>query len=894
MKLIFKLCDVTLNYLVYKLFRLKMPREMFDKIAQFLHYALVGLSNSVISYVVYRIFVAFGVHYTISNFLGFSISVLNAFYWSNKYVFKQETDEERVWWKTLIKTYASYAVCGLFLHTILLTFFVEYLCISKSLAPIILVFIITPLNYIFNKYWAYKEGSLAASPEDKKKQLMVLVLCLLFTIATIGLTVLIALPYKKANIAEETVDKSTAFVGDTNLGEYEIVLKSKKGTYEAAKELRRYIEEATGDKLKISIFDSEKAPNIELYCVKDFLGQSDSISDGTIKLIGKDKADLVKSVSAFANMYLGFSFAGEDRESFEYSEKLAIPENVYQIEEAWIAKREPIICLWKTNVPRGQYYNPNASLKSELLSLSDAALYDYVRLMKYCGFTGIQVTDMCAAWAQYGNYEFVHDRLRYMADAAHSLDMDVTLWVWGAEFEGYGWVDDSVVYYDYSKYAYSYECPEALATFNKYYDIYAELADVSDRVIMHFNDPSAIHKTEETAYYANLFREKVMAINPDLDFGVSDYTHKYDLTYWIDKLGTDITLYSDATKQEEYTENTFFRSVCAKYGTRYGVWSWNLCENEIDQLAEMNVNTKLIQNVYRLSQRDDEILKPEYWSEMDSYHFANIFSLYTAGHLLQNPDMDPEMLLFEVCEDLVGEKFSYSLLQVAKTIELARGAGTWEEYKWGYPEYKVASKDYPYEEVLQECGKALKNLEEMLLSDELVTVAPLSMPVKDLLKLMMPHIEQIRLYAEFRENLSKAEKMLSDGSEKTEIECFVASFYKAIPNFDTLIGVWGQSEAIAQYKLLYEFCQKAEIDMPRDDVFMHNVKTYLYSELCTLQKISGECYSTDFLSETIWGEALGNELVTQALDELIAEGLIKKDSSGKCYITDWEDYVFVR
>ncbi|MCH5275285.1 MAG: hypothetical protein J1E65_05555 [Lachnospiraceae bacterium] len=42
--------------------------------------------------------------------MGFMISVLNAYYWSNKYVFKEQEDAPRwVWWKVLLKSYAAYA-----------------------------------------------------------------------------------------------------------------------------------------------------------------------------------------------------------------------------------------------------------------------------------------------------------------------------------------------------------------------------------------------------------------------------------------------------------------------------------------------------------------------------------------------------------------------------------------------------------------------------------------------------------------------------------------------------------------------------------------------------------------------------------------------------------------
>ena len=272
-----------------------------------------------------------------------------------------------------------------------------------------------------------------------------------------------------------------------------------------------------------------------------------------------------------------------------------------------------------------------------------------VKMMKYCGFNGIQVTDMCSTWAQYGGYEFVQQRIRFMADAAHSLDMKFTLWVWGSEFTGYGWTDDSVVYNGDGMWA--RENPKVQASFDKYYDIYARLADCSDRVIMHFNDPGNLSDSSDIGYYAARFKEKCIEKNPDIDFGVSCYTYQIDLGALKEYIDGNFTVYSGTSKSDaDFEAVGKFREYAKNNELAMGVWSWNLCEMEIDQLAEMNVNAKIIADVYGRNSLLDDRYKPEYWSEMDSYHMVNLFSLYCAGQMLNSPDKNPDEVLMEICD----------------------------------------------------------------------------------------------------------------------------------------------------------------------------------------------------------------------------------------------------
>ena len=131
--------------------------DWIQSLVQFVKFGIVGLSNTLISYVVYAVGVRIGVHYLCASVLGFVISVLNSFYWNNKYVFKQE-GEERNLLKTLLKTFLAYAFTGLILANILLYIWVDILGISEYLGPVINLIITVPLNFVINKLWAFRGG----------------------------------------------------------------------------------------------------------------------------------------------------------------------------------------------------------------------------------------------------------------------------------------------------------------------------------------------------------------------------------------------------------------------------------------------------------------------------------------------------------------------------------------------------------------------------------------------------------------------------------------------------------------------------------------------------------------------------------------------------------------
>lgn len=139
-----------------------MESSIFDKasryqpLIQFIKFGVVGLSNTLIGYVVYSLCIWIGLHYLLANLLGFLVSVLNAFYWSNRFVFKKGQDEQRGLWSSLAKTIIAYASTGIFLNSILLWLLIDEMGLSEYLAPLLILLFTVPTNFLLNKYWSFK------------------------------------------------------------------------------------------------------------------------------------------------------------------------------------------------------------------------------------------------------------------------------------------------------------------------------------------------------------------------------------------------------------------------------------------------------------------------------------------------------------------------------------------------------------------------------------------------------------------------------------------------------------------------------------------------------------------------------------------------------------------
>ena len=123
---------------------------------QFIKFSLVGVSNTLISLAVYYFFLWVNQDwYLFGNAAGWIISVANAFFWNNRFVFADQSAGKKGVFKKLGKTYLSYAAT-FFLSTGLLHLEVDILGWSAIISPILNLLVTIPLNFLLNKFWAFR------------------------------------------------------------------------------------------------------------------------------------------------------------------------------------------------------------------------------------------------------------------------------------------------------------------------------------------------------------------------------------------------------------------------------------------------------------------------------------------------------------------------------------------------------------------------------------------------------------------------------------------------------------------------------------------------------------------------------------------------------------------
>ena len=123
---------------------------------QFIKFGIVGAINTAVYYIFYSGLVYINVSYLLANIVAVILSVLNSYFWNNRYVFKMKKNEKRNTCTTLIKTFLAYVGIWLILSNIVLVLFVEIIHVSEYIAPVFVLFITVPLNFVINKYWAFK------------------------------------------------------------------------------------------------------------------------------------------------------------------------------------------------------------------------------------------------------------------------------------------------------------------------------------------------------------------------------------------------------------------------------------------------------------------------------------------------------------------------------------------------------------------------------------------------------------------------------------------------------------------------------------------------------------------------------------------------------------------
>lgn len=137
-------------------FEIHSKQDFFAFVWQVIKFGIVGCSNTVIALGVYWVFCRIGIHYAVSFAIGEVVSILNAYFWSNLFVFKQKEGERRNHAKSVVKVFTIY-ISTFLLAEALLYLQVDYLGWDENLAPVLNLIVTIPINFLLNKFWAFKK-----------------------------------------------------------------------------------------------------------------------------------------------------------------------------------------------------------------------------------------------------------------------------------------------------------------------------------------------------------------------------------------------------------------------------------------------------------------------------------------------------------------------------------------------------------------------------------------------------------------------------------------------------------------------------------------------------------------------------------------------------------------
>lgn len=566
----------------------------------------------------------------------------------------------------------------------------------------------------------------------------------------------------------------------------------------------------------------------------------------------------------------------------------------YSEKNPWIIEREATICGWKPDYMRGFINNPNVDIKTDFFSFSNRQIREYVRMMKACGFTGIQINDSCDKWRFMGSWELVHDRFKVLFESLHEEGMNATLSVMGAFFSGHGWVDEDVTYTPREGYT-AFTDPIVHEQFLKYYNIYADLAPYVDKLVIRFFDPGALRDYSVIFQYAHLLADMFKAANPKIEFAIDTWGCPDDFPEALVKEPGFAGMYLlelpfPPRWEGDPQKRARFRQGVKDLGCKLGAWGWYITEKETDQSGSMYVNARMIKQIYNQARTEgDDVMVPTYWSEMDANHVMNVFSMYSSAQLLINPDADPDQLIYDCCRKIFGEKHAKDAQYCLDVIQDARTGKGWNTYWLSVPNTILGGPNP--EDIAERAAAAMEKM-TVIMNDRHMEHPEMPLPVEPhvVARLIVPQLDQIRRFAEFRVGMKRLEKMYDDGADKDTLYKEIDKLWVPIPDFNGVIGVWGQIEQRHQTYYVRIFCKKAGIPIPKRPARRFMWMKRFYEHLGVIQRGHKEPVhaGTGFFEGGYPFMDENDEIVNDMIDL----GVFEKLDDGKICIADWETYKY--
>jgi putative flippase GtrA len=122
------------------------------KVAQFVKFGLVGVSNTLLAFAVYLLLLkVFGVWYIAASGIGFAVGAVNGFLLNRRWTFKEHVGDAL----TPVR-WAVVQGCGLFLNLGLVYTFVSDAGLDKLVGQAFATVIVVVLTFFANRAWTFR------------------------------------------------------------------------------------------------------------------------------------------------------------------------------------------------------------------------------------------------------------------------------------------------------------------------------------------------------------------------------------------------------------------------------------------------------------------------------------------------------------------------------------------------------------------------------------------------------------------------------------------------------------------------------------------------------------------------------------------------------------------
>lgn len=136
---------------------MKWTKQMIRRYQELVVYVVFGIATTIVNIVVfYLLDTALSIPYLIANAVAIVVSILFAFYTNKKYVFQSKATTLKAIWSEFISFVTFRIVSGVF-DMLSMWVLVDALLMGTNTAKIITQFIVVVLNYLFSKFFVFKQ-----------------------------------------------------------------------------------------------------------------------------------------------------------------------------------------------------------------------------------------------------------------------------------------------------------------------------------------------------------------------------------------------------------------------------------------------------------------------------------------------------------------------------------------------------------------------------------------------------------------------------------------------------------------------------------------------------------------------------------------------------------------